>query len=242
MIAKTLYLIPIPLSQNTNTANATIPTTTSQILETIDGLFVENKKTARSFIKQLYLKRKIQNLPMVIIDKNTHPTQYKKYLQLFEHNPSWGLMSEAGCPGIADPGAEFIRLAHKEKIRVIPLVGPSAIFLALMASGLPGQRFCFHGYVPIDKKSRVQFLRLIERVATEKKQTQIFMETPYRNQQVLEDIVATLHPATDLCIATDITLPTEYIVTRSIVAWRQKSLPHIDNRPTIFLLNKSILV
>ena len=148
-----------------------------------------------------------------------------------------GLMSEAGCPGVADPGAVIVKLAHEKGIQVIPLVGPSSILLAMMASGMNGQSFTFHGYLPIEKDEKKASFKTLERVSFEKNQSQIFIETPYRNNKLLEDLVQTLHPETHLCIATDITLPTEYIKTKKIAAWKKETID-LHKRPTIFIIHK----
>ena len=158
--------------------------------------------------------------------------------ELLRHGGKWGVLSEAGSPCIADPGSVLVRFAHENKIKVIPLVGPSAILLALMGSGLTGQRFCFHGYLPIDKKERKEKLRELERESEKNDQTQIFMETPYRNQQFLQDLLLYLSPGTDLCLATDLTLSTENILTRSVAEWRENALPNLHKKPTIFLIHK----
>jgi 16S rRNA (cytidine1402-2'-O)-methyltransferase len=148
-----------------------------------------------------------------------------------------GLMSEAGCPGVADPGAVIVKLAHEKGIQVIPLVGPSSILLAIMASGMNGQSFAFNGYIPIDKSEKRIVLKTLEKLSIDKNQSQIFIETPFRNNKMLEDILQSLHPETHLCIATDITLPTEYIKTMRIAAWK-KAVVDLHNRPTIFIIHK----
>jgi 16S rRNA (cytidine1402-2'-O)-methyltransferase len=146
-----------------------------------------------------------------------------------------GIISEAGCPAVADPGAQLVKLAHEKNIKVFPLVGPSSIILALMASGMNGQNFCFHGYLPIEKNERIKKLKLLEENAKRNKQTQIFIETPYRNNQLFEDILKTCNPDTRLCIATDLTLSTEFIITKTISKWKQTK-PELHKRPAVFLL------
>jgi 16S rRNA (cytidine1402-2'-O)-methyltransferase len=148
-----------------------------------------------------------------------------------------GLMSEAGCPGVADPGAVIVKLAHEKRIQVIPLVGPSSILLAMMASGMNGQSFTFNGYLPIDKGEKKSALKNLEKLSFDKNQSQIFIETPYRNNKLLEDILQALQPTTHLCIATDITLPTEYIKTLRVSDWK-KTKVDLHNRPTIFIIHK----
>jgi 16S rRNA (cytidine1402-2'-O)-methyltransferase len=148
-----------------------------------------------------------------------------------------GLMSEAGCPGVADPGAVIVKLAHEKGIQVVPLVGPSSILLAMMASGMNGQSFTFHGYLPIEKGEKKLALKSLEKISQEKNQSQIFIETPYRNNKMLEDILQALNSETYLCIATDITLPTEYIKTKRASAWKKENID-LHNRPSIFIIHK----
>jgi 16S rRNA (cytidine1402-2'-O)-methyltransferase len=149
-----------------------------------------------------------------------------------------GLMSEAGCPGVADPGAAIVKLAHEKGIQVVPLVGPSSILLAMMASGMNGQSFAFNGYLPIDKSDKKSALKNFEKLSFDKNQSQIFIETPYRNNKLLEDFLQTLQPNTHLCIAVDITLPTEYIKTMKVSEWKKATID-LHNRPTIFIIHKS---
>jgi 16S rRNA (cytidine1402-2'-O)-methyltransferase len=148
-----------------------------------------------------------------------------------------GLMSEAGCPGVADPGAVIVKLAHEKGIQVVPLVGPSSILLAMMGSGMNGQSFAFNGYLPIDKSDKKSALKNYEKLSFDKNQSQLFIETPYRNNKLLEDLLQTLQPNTHLCIATDLTLPTEYIKTYKISEWK-KTKVDLHNRPTIFIIHK----
>ncbi|MCB0383025.1 MAG: SAM-dependent methyltransferase, partial [Psychroserpens sp.] len=154
-----------------------------------------------------------------------------------QHGKSMGLLSEAGCPGIADPGADIVKLAHETNIQVVPLVGPSSIVLALMSSGMNGQSFAFNGYIPIDKGERKAALKKMERISFEQNQTQLFIETPYRNNKIIEDICNTLHPQTRVCIACDITLPTEYIKTLTVSEWKHVNID-LHKRPAIFVIHK----
>ena len=153
------------------------------------------------------------------------------------HGEHVGLLSEAGCPGIADPGADIVSIAHKENIKVVPLVGPSSILLALMSSGMNGQSFAFNGYLPIDKSERKKSLKSLEKLSLDKKQTQLFIETPYRNNKMLEDICSSLHPNTRVCVACDITLPTEYIKTQTVNEWKHTNID-LHKRPAIFIIQK----
>ena len=148
-----------------------------------------------------------------------------------------GLMSEAGCPGVADPGAVIVKLAHEKGIQVVPLVGPSSILLAIMASGMNGQSFAFNGYIPIDASEKKAAIKNLEKLSISKNQSQLFIETPYRNNKMLEDILSSLHPETYLCLACDITLPTEYIKTMRVVNWKKAKID-LHNRPTIFIIHK----
>ena len=177
----------------------------------------------------------IQDLQLVTLNKHTKYNEINTYLKPALEGKSIGLLSEAGCPGVADPGAEVVNLAHQMGIKVVPLVGPSSILLAIMASGLNGQSFAFNGYLPIDQKDKTKRLKDLEFYSKQHKQTQLFIETPFRNQKLLEDILNTCSATTQLCIATDITLPTEIIKTNSIEYWR-KNIPNLHKRPAIFLI------
>jgi len=174
---------------------------------------------------------------MYILNKYTEPSELPSFLEACKSGKSIGLLSEAGCPGIADPGAEIVKIAHENNIRVIPLVGPSSILLALMGSGMNGQSFTFNGYLPIDKSERKAKLKQLEHVSAEQNQSQIFIETPYRNNKMLEDICAVLQNQTRLCIACDITLPTEYIKTKTVEEWKHITVD-LHKRPAIFIIQK----
>lgn len=234
-----LYLIPATLGETTNpflTILGQIP----KIIESLDGLIVENKKSARNFIKSLRLKKPVQQILMLEFNKKSSLEEREVCFESLRHGGKWGLMSEAGSPCIADPGSVLVRFAHENKIRVAPLVGPSAILLALMGSGLTGQRFCFHGYLPIDRKERKEKIRELERESERNDQTQIFMETPYRNQQFLQALLQFLSSDTDLCLAVDLTLDSENIMTKSVSQWRKDDLPNLHKKSVIFLIHKGI--
>ena len=201
----------------------------------LDYFLVENVRTARRFVSSLKLGRKIEELHFEMLDKNTPAHEVEAICNPLVNGRDMGVMSEAGCPGIADPGHLAVSFAHRHDITVVPLSGPSSIFMALMSSGFNGQSFVFHGYLPIDRQQRKNALKSMEQEAVRKGQTQIFMETPYRNDKLLADILKTCHPQTLLCVASDITGPDEIIRTMSIKNW-QKSMPDLHKRPTIFLL------
>ncbi|WP_373058687.1 SAM-dependent methyltransferase [Zunongwangia sp. H14] len=230
-----LYMIPTTLG-NSNPLEV-LPAHLIKIIEETDEYIVENEKTARRAIKKLVPEKPQQSLKIHLLNKFTEAADLPTFLNSCKEGKNIGLMSEAGCPGVADPGAEIVKLAHQENIQVVPLVGPSSILLALMGSGMNGQGFCFHGYLPIDKKERKHELKALERISAEKKQAQIFIETPYRNNKLLEDMQQSLHPGTRLCIACDLTLETEYILTRTIQEWSQTKVD-LHKRPTIFILQK----
>ncbi|OCX52426.1 SAM-dependent methyltransferase [Mucilaginibacter sp. PPCGB 2223] len=229
----TLYLIPVPLADN-----AAAKSFTPYLVETINQIkeyIVENEKTARKFLKEAGLK--IPQSELVIHDYGKHKRESGpgQFFTGLESGKDVGLMSEAGCPGIADPGADIVAEAHKRGIKVVPLVGPSSILLALMASGFNGQSFTFHGYLPIDKAQRSKRIKELESHAERFSQTQLFIETPFRNNQMLEEILRTCNPKTRLCIACNITAEDELIKTQSAGDWK-KQIPDLHKKPTIFLL------
>ncbi|MBP6758402.1 MAG: SAM-dependent methyltransferase, partial [Flavobacterium sp.] len=198
---------------------------------------VENEKTARKFIKSIQPQKVQATLRLNSLNKHTEVTEHSKMLQPCLEGKNVGLMSEAGCPGVADPGAVIVKLAHEKGIQVVPLVGPSSILLAIMASGMNGQSFAFNGYIPIDKAEKKAALKSLEKLSLDKNQSQIFIETPYRNNKMLEDIIQALNPSTYICVATDITLPTEFIKTMRASEWKKIKVD-LHNRPTIFIIHK----
>ena len=230
----TLYLIPTPLGDSA--LETILPPAVRDIAATLDTFIVEHPKTARAFLKQIATQTPLQQLNLLVLDEHTPASDLQALLEPLRAGKNVGLISEAGCPAVADPGANLVRLAHQQGIRVIPLVGPSSILLGLMASGLSGQRFTFHGYLPVDKTERKNKLMELELAASTHDETQIFIETPYRNRQMLEAITTSCHDATALCVATDVTLTTEMIVTKTVAEWKHH-LPDIDKRPTVFLLH-----
>lgn len=230
----TLYFIPVGLGDDR--ISHFLPSDVINIAHQIDEFIVENEKTARHFLSAIKHPKPIRELQFKTLNEHTQEKELPNLLTSLLAGKSVGLMSEAGCPGIADPGAKLAALAHKKDIRVAPLVGPSSILLSLMASGLNGQRFTFLGYLPSDKVARIQALKEIENRAKKLNETQIFIETPYRNMHMLEDILKECHGETKLCIACNVSLEDELIQTKSIKEWKNQALPDLHKKPTVFLL------
>lgn len=228
-----LYLIPTPLAENS--LDKLVTTQLQDVIKNLDYYLVENVRTARRFISSLKLGITIEELKFEVLDKNSKADELAKLCKPLMNGRNIGVMSEAGCPGIADPGSLAVSYAHKNDLEVIPLVGPSSIFMALMASGLNGQSFAFHGYLPIDKQKRANAIKALERDTFQKKQTQIFMETPFRNNHMLADILKICRQDTKLCIARDITGSHEYIKSQTVKAWRKMNID-LHKVPMIFLL------
>lgn len=227
-----LYLIPTTLGDNNPWE--VLPAQVGQVVAALQHFVVEQEKTARRFIRSVHAEVVQADLVLFPLNKHTDAADIPAMLQPCLEGKSVGLMSEAGCPGVADPGAVVVALAHQKGIRVVPLVGPSSILLALMASGLNGQSFAFHGYLPIDKSDKKQALKQFEKISQQMGQTQLFIETPYRNNKMLDDLLAFLAPQTRLCIAADITLATEFIQTHTVAQWKSRK-PDLHNRPCLFL-------
>lgn len=227
-----IYLIPTTLGDNEPLE--VLPISIKRTIEQIDYYIVENEKTARRFIKKISSGKSQPSLHIELINKFTDPQIIPSFLDPCFEGKSIGIISEAGCPGIADPGAEVVKIAHQKNLQVVPLVGPSSIFLALMASGLNGQSFAFNGYLPIDSSERKAVIKKMERISKDNNQSQIFIETPYRNDKLLAEFLKTLANHTLLCIATDITLPTEQIATNTIAEWKKMNVD-LNKRPTIFI-------
>lgn len=235
-----LYLIPCTLSNPGETSvipDDVLPQSIKRAIDFIDFYIVENEKTARKFIKSIHPEKKQPELKISVLNKHTEILEHNEFIQPLLKGENMGVMSESGCPGIADPGAAIVKLAHEKGIQVIPLVGPSSILLALMASGMNGQSFAFNGYLPIDKNDKKQAVKGFERLSFEKNQTQLFIETPYRNNKLLEDLLQILQPSTYLCVACDITLPTEWIKTKTVNEWK-KEKADLHNRPCMFIIHK----
>src|SRR5690606_27786260 len=204
----------------------------------IDTFLVENEKSARRFIKTILPQKSQQELEMHILDKNTTNEVLYELSQLFGQKTKIGILSEAGLPAVADPGSRMVSLAYRNGIKVTPMIGPSSIMLALMASGMNGQRFMFHGYLPIDKAERKKYIRKLETDSRNENCTQIFMETPYRNNQLLEDLAKTCHSKTLICVACNLTMEDEFILTPPAKDWIQKKTD-FHKKPAIFLLDSN---
>jgi len=230
-----LFLIPTQLGDNAPLE--VLPLSVKKIIEQIDEYIVENEKTARRFIKKINSKKSQSSLKIHLLNKFTNTSELPSYLEACLKGKDIGLLSEAGCPGVADPGAEVVKIAHDKNIRVVPLVGPSSILLALMSSGMNGQNFAFNGYLPIEKSERKTTLKKLERLSFKENQAQICIETPYRNNKFLEDICAVLHPETRVCVACDLTLVTEYIKTKTVDEWKHENVD-FHKRPAIFIIQK----
>jgi 16S rRNA (cytidine1402-2'-O)-methyltransferase len=231
-----LYLIPTTLGEMN--ADDVLPQTIKRAIDFIDYYIVENEKTARKSIKIVHSEKKQSELKLFLLNKHTDAKEHLDFIKPLLEGHNVGLMSEAGCPGVADPGAVIVKIAHEKGIQVVPLVGPSSILLALMASGMNGQSFTFNGYLPIDKSEKKHAIKGLEKLSFDKNQSQLFIETPYRNNKLLEDILQTLQPNTLLCIACDITLPTEYIKTMTVNLWKKQKVD-LHNRPCIFIIHKT---
>ena len=230
----TLYLIPVPLG-----ATPPVESLPANVLATIFPLkhfVVEQAKTARAFLKAAGTATVLQELQLEELNEHTKAAELDRLLAPLRAGHDLGLLSEAGCPAVADPGANLVALAQQEQIRVVPLIGPSSLLLALMASGLNGQRFAFQGYLPAKEVERNKALRELEAESRKRQQTQIFIETPYRNKALFDAILQNCGPTTRLTVATDLTLPSESVRTLSVQAWKKKTPPEIERRPTVFLL------
>jgi 16S rRNA (cytidine1402-2'-O)-methyltransferase len=230
-----LFLIPATLGETA--ISRVLPEYNKAVILSIKHFIVENVRTARRFLKRTEPGININTLTFFTLDKYTSKESLASFLKPLEEGHSVGIISEAGCPAVADPGAEVVALAQRKNIRVVPLVGPSSILLALMASGFNGQCFAFHGYLPIDNEQRMKTLKILEQQIYSGDQTQLFIETPYRNAKVLDDVLKTCKPSTKLCIAADITLESEFIKTRSVNEWKRQK-PDLSKRPCIFALYK----
>jgi 16S rRNA (cytidine1402-2'-O)-methyltransferase len=230
-----LYLIPVPLGDN---ALHTLPAYLHPIISSLDTFVVEKAKTARHFLKTVPEMPPIQTLNIAELNDQTPRANIVELLKPLLEGRNIGLMSEAGCPAVADPGAWLVEVAHQKGIEVIPLVGPSAILLAIMGSGMNGQSFTFHGYIANKQPDLERDLKRLEQNARKFNQSQIFIETPYRNKALIENALRILQPDIHFCIAADLTLNTQYIVTKSIAAWRTTPPPDLHKRATVFIIGK----
>ena len=213
-----------------------LPQRTIDIARSLLHFVVETPKAARQFIKSLQPEQSIQNIDLSTLDVNTPPERVPSLLQPALDGSDMGLLSDAGCPGVADPGALLVAAAHRAGIRVVPLVGPSAVLLALMAAGMNGQQFAFHGYLPVAAEARITALKALDLAVARKGTTQIYIETPYRNDALLAATLAACRVTTELCVAVDLTLPTEQVIRRPIAQWRNGARVELNRRPAIFLL------
>lgn len=228
-----LFLIPSPLGDND--PSEVIPSYVLGLLPQLDTFVVEEVRTARRYLSKAGLKGQIDRLAFYELNEHTEDAQIEKYIDLFDNGHDVGLISEAGLPAVADPGAQLVSLAHRHGIEVVPFVGPSSLMLSLMASGLNGQSFAFCGYLPAKPDERKNRLRSIEKLSAGSRQTQIFIETPYRNDQMFKDILAVCHEGTRVCVAANITMPDAYIRTMTVREWKKEGLT-IGKRPCVFLL------
>ena len=227
-----LFLIPNTLGENA--PDEVIPQKVIETAKRLRHFIVEDVRTVRSYLRRIDRTFPIDDSQFFELNQHTDRSKIEPYLKPLLDGNDMGIISEAGCPAVADPGADIVALAHRKGIRVVPLVGPSSILLAQMASGFNGQSFAFVGYLPIEAAERQKRLRKLEHRAKEENQTQLFIETPYRNMKLFDELTATLRSDTRLCIACDITLESEYIETRTIGEWKQKKPQDLNKRPTIF--------
>lgn len=233
MKSPTLYLIPVTLGDTP--VERVIPSFNTTVVSGLKYFIVENVRSARRFLRKCNPDIDIDSLTFYELNKHTDPNQIAGYLQPMKLGESMGVISEAGCPAVADPGADVVAIAQQQGYKVVPLVGPSSILMAVMASGFNGQSFVFHGYLPIDADERVKRLKQLEARAYNEDQTQLFIETPYRNLKLAEDILQHCKPQTLLCIAMNISCEDESIVTKTVKAWKGK-LPDMHKKPTVFLI------
>lgn len=229
-------MIPCPISEERGVWDV-LPKANLDVMNSLDYFIVENVRSARRFLSKAGIERKIDELEFVELNEHTTAVaEVEKMLKPVLAGRSAGVISEAGVPGVADPGADIVALAHRKGVRVVPLVGPSSILMSVMASGLNGQSFAFVGYIPVKDNERIKRLKELERRAMTENQAQLFIEAPYRNVKLFECLVKSLSPKLRLTIAADITSPEEYIKTLTVEEWRKLGVPDIAKRPTIFIL------
>ena len=234
----TLYLIPCPISDETAISDV-LPELNKQIIDTLDYFIVENTRSARRFLSKAKIARPIDELTFRELNEHiTSPREVEELVRPLLEGRSAGVISEAGVPAVADPGALVVAQCHRRGIKVVPLVGPSSIILSVMASGLNGQSFAFNGYLPVKEPDRSRAIKRYEARALAENQSQLFIEAPYRNAKLYEQLLKTCAPTTLMTIAVDITAPTELIITRPIAEWRKVSMPEINKRPAIFILGR----
>lgn len=231
-----LYLLPVTLGDTA--IDKVLPAYNAGIIREIKHFIVEDVRSARRFLKKVDREIDIDTLSFYPLNKHTSPEDISEYLNPLAEGHSMGVISEAGCPAVADPGADVVAIAQRRNLKVVPLVGPSSIILSVMASGFNGQSFAFHGYLPIEPNERSKRLKELEGRIYSEHQTQLFIETPYRNHKMLDDILKACRPQTQLCIAANITCEGEYIKTRTVKEWKGTALPDLSKIPCIFLLYK----
>ena len=232
----TIYMIPCPISDERDVWDV-LPKANLDVMNSLDYFIVENTRSARRFLSRAGVARRIEELEFVELNEHTTSSgDVERKLKPVLEGRSAGVISEAGVPGVADPGADIVALAHRKGVRVVPLVGPSSILMSVMASGLNGQSFAFVGYLPIKEGERLKRLKELERRALQERQAQLFIEAPYRNVNLFETMLKTLQPNIRLTVATDITSPEEFILTLEVAEWRKRGVPDMAKRPTIFLL------
>lgn len=229
-----LYLIPVTLGDTP--IERVLPAYNKEVILSIRHFIVEEVRTARRFLKQVDRNINIDELTFYPMGKHADAALFSKYLDALRNGEDMGVISEAGCPAVADPGADVVAIAQREGHKVVPLVGPSSILLAVMGSGFNGQSFAFHGYLPIAPADRAKRLKQLESRSATEHQTQLFIETPYRNHKIIADILATCNPRTRLCIASGLTTDKEYICSKTIKEWKQTTLPDLNKIPTIFAI------
>lgn len=230
-----LYLIPSLLGEN-DPAHV-LPSSIGTVIRQLNTFIVEDIRSARRFIKKVYKDADIDKMHFLLLNEHTTQKETEALIDPMMKGTDTGLISEAGVPGVADPGAGVVMLAHNNSIQVVPLVGPSSILLAMMASGMNGQNFAFNGYLPVEKSERIKKIKFFEKRSETENQSQVFIETPYRNNHLLADIVSTCNNETYLCLATNISLSDETILTKKISDWK-KGLPDLNKKPSIFIIHK----
>lgn len=234
MISPALYLIPVELGETPQ--ERVLPSYNREVILGIRHFIVEEVRSARRFLKRVDREIDIDQLTFYPMGKHADAALFAQYLKPLEEGLPMGVISEAGCPAVADPGADVVAIAQRKGMRVVPLVGPSSMILAVMASGLNGQSFAFHGYLPIDPAERAKRLKMLETRAVQEHQTQLFIETPYRNQKLFDTLCQTLRPQTRICVAAGITTDAEWIRTHSVAEWKRIQLPDLSKIPAIFLI------
>ncbi len=229
-----IYLVPSYLGDTPS--DKVFPAYNIAVIKQLHYFIVEDLRSARRFLKQIDKAIDIDQLTFFVLGKHTKPEDIPSFIAPAKQGNDMGIISEAGCPGVADPGADVVAIAHRNGLQVVPLVGPSSILMAMMASGMNGQNFAFVGYLPVDKAGNVKALRNLEERSMREKQTQILIETPFRNLKMFADMLFALRPTTRLCVACDISTDEEFIQTKTVKEWRSVAQPNIDKRPTIFLI------